>query len=176
VTSDLIQVDQRKWPDREHYQFEVSLLGRDAYGTWVIAAAGTVVRRGSDEPWPMPGGFVGLVPDDEWWVASFYSAHPEVDIYVDIGTPPVWKGRRLTYIDLDLDVIRRLNGTVQIIDEDEFEENRIAHSYPQEMVDGARAAADHVARLIRNSSEPFGSVFMEWVAKVDPARLTRRDP
>jgi len=166
-------VNQRKWPDREHYQFEVSPLGRDAYGICVSAAAGTVVRRNDDESWPMPGGFVGLLPNDEWWVVSFYPAHPEIDFYVDIGTPPVWKGRQLTYIDLDLDVIRRLDGTAEIIDEDEFEQHRIEHSYPHELVEGARAAADRADALIRNSVEPFGSVFLEWVDKIDPESLTQ---
>lgn len=63
---------------------------------------------------------------------QFYPTHPEVSVYIDIATPPEWDGSRLTFIDLDLDVIRRLNGSVEIIDQDDFEENRTAYDYPQQ--------------------------------------------
>lgn len=115
----LVHVDQRKWPDCEHYQLEVQWLGRDGAGAWIDAPAGTVVTRSEDEPWPLPGGFVALVSVNEWWVASFYPTHPDLTVYVDIATPPKWNGSHLTFVDLDLDVICRLDGTVEIIDQDE---------------------------------------------------------
>lgn len=161
--ADLVHVDQRKWPDREHYQLEARWLGRDRAGGWIHAASGTIVTRDDDEPWPLPGGFVALAPVDEWWVASFYPAHPELSIYVDITTPPEWDGSRLTFIDLDLDVICRLDGTVEIIDQDEFEENRTTYDYPDELVEGAIAAADRAAALLRAGTEPFDETAEGWI-------------
>lgn len=80
-----------------------------------------MVRR-QEESFTAKAGFVGLVPEDEWWVAEFSPNHPTLTVYVNIGTPPEWTGSRVTQIDLDLDVIRRRNGTVMVLDEDEFEE------------------------------------------------------
>lgn len=157
-----IHVDQRKWPDREHYQFEMNLLGRDQYGTWVHTPPGTLVRRGDDDPFRFAHGVISVVPDDEWWVASFYRGHAEIDLYVDIGTPPVWHGARLTYVDLDLDVIRLLDGTVEIIDEDEFEENRVVYDYPDELAVGAREAAERAVRLVTEQAEPFVAAADRW--------------
>lgn len=168
-----IHIDMRKWPDREHSQIEASRLGGDEYGTWIYAKPGTLLTRGQ-ESLNLEFGFVGLAPDDEWWVVEFWLGHPEVDLYVNIGTPPVWNGSRLTQIDLDLDVIRRLDGRVEVIDIDEFEEHQVEYGYPEELVVGAREAADRAVEMIQDSAEPFASVFERWVAKVDPANMRRR--
>lgn len=161
--TDLVHVDQRKWPDREHYQLEARWLGRDMAGGWIHAPAGTIVTRGEDEPWPLPGGFVALAPVDEWWVASFYPTHPDLSVYVDIATPPKWDGSRLTFIDLDLDVICRLDGTVEIIDQDEFEENRTTYGYPDELVEAASEAANRAVALLRAGAEPFDETAENWI-------------
>ena len=162
-----IHVDQRMWPDREHYQLEVHPLGDDAHGRWIHAPRGTAVSGGRAELWSLPWGFVGLVPVDDWWVVSFYSDHPEITVYVDIATPAKRHGSHLSFVDLDLDVIRRLNDTVEVIDEDEFEENRVAFDYPDELVDGAREAADRAAGFMRDRAEPFGDAADQWLALVD---------
>lgn len=51
---------------------------------------------------------------------------------------------RITYIDLDLDVIRFRNGRV---DRDECEAHRVAFAYADEIVQSANAAADRVVDL-----------------------------
>lgn len=108
-----------------------------------------------------------MVPEREWWVAYFYAEHREIDVYVDIGTPPVWKHQRLTYIDLDLDVVRRLDGTVETIDRHEFDENRALYGYPYDLVEGARGAAYSLASLLRTGREPFGTVAERWLSRVE---------
>ena len=162
-----VWVDLRKWPNREHYQFGVDWLGRDDHGVWLHAPPGTAVRRGQDEPWALLEGFLGLVPEDEAWVVEFYRDHPTMTTYVNIGTRPEWDGSRLTQIDLDLDVIRLLDGTVEVIDEDEFEANRFALGYPAEVVESAREAAERAVRLMRREAEPFCNASDRWFALID---------
>lgn len=171
--TDLVHIDQRKWPDRRHYQYEVRMLGRDRYGTWVHAPAGTVVRRGDDASFRWEAGGIGLIPEDEWWIAEFFTDHPVITLYVNIGTPPEWEGSRLTQIDLDLDVVRRLDGSVEIIDEDEFEDHRVRLGYPAELIRGARDAADRAARLVRAEVEPFFVASDKWLSQVNAESLRR---
>lgn len=132
-----------------------------------VCPAGTVVRLGTDEPFRFTIDCVAVVPEREWWVAYFYAGHREIDAYVDIGTLPVWNQQRLTYIDLDLDVIRRLDGTVEIIDHHEFDENRLRYGYPHELVEGARGAADSVGSLMRTGRQPFETVAERWLSQVE---------
>jgi hypothetical protein len=131
------------------------------------------MRRGSGEWVALQSGFVGVVPTDEWWIVEFYPDHPEITVYVNIGTRPEWDGSRLTQVDLDLDVVNRLDGSVEIIDEDEFEKHRVALDYPCELVVGAMDASQRAVDLMRNSVEPFDTASKEWIAKVDPESLRR---
>lgn len=108
-----------------------------------------------------------MVPKDEAWVVEFYRDHPTMSTYVNIGTRPEWDGSRLTQIDLDLDVIRLLDGTVEVIDEDEFEANRIALGYPAELVEAARAAAKRAVQLMRQEAEPFRNASDRWFALLE---------
>jgi uncharacterized protein len=48
-------------------------------------------------------------------------------------------------VDLDLDVVRRFDGSAEILDEDEFAEHQARYGYPPEVTGHAERAAS--ARL-----------------------------
>ena len=50
--------------------------------------------------------------------------------------------------DLDLDVVRELDGRVWVDDEDEFAEHQVSFGYPPEVIDAARASTDRLVGLI----------------------------
>ncbi|HJU52286.1 MAG TPA: DUF402 domain-containing protein [Acidimicrobiia bacterium] len=158
-----VQVDMRKWPDRKHWQFTGLRLGEDAYGTWLFTPEGSVAQRGSEPPISLATGFVGLVPPNAWWMAEFYWNHPSYEVYVNISTPVDRDGDRMTSIDLDLDIIRRLDGTVEILDEDEFLEHSIRYAYPPELIGSARRAAERAAEALFDGDEPYGWAMREWL-------------
>ncbi len=156
-------MDSRKWPDHKHWQFDMSRLGRDEHGVWLYASPETVAQRGDEPPSQIETGFVALIPEDTWWMVEFYWDHPWHAVYVNIGTPCEWNGDRVTQIDLDLDVVRLLDGSVKTIDEDEFAEHQVLYNYPQDLIDSARAAADEVALMIEAGTEPFGIAANPWI-------------
>ncbi|HEX6302052.1 MAG TPA: DUF402 domain-containing protein [Acidimicrobiia bacterium] len=131
------------------------------------------MNRGSGERVALQSGFVGVGPADEWWIVEFYPDHPEISVYVNIGTQPEWDGSRLTHVDLDLDVVHGLDGRVEIIDEDEFVKHWVALGYPGDLVADALDASRRAVELISNSVEPFDTVSKEWIAKVEPESLRR---
>jgi len=67
-------------------------------------------------------------------------------------------------VDVDLDVIRTFEGTVETIDEDEFAENQVTLAYPPKLIAGARRAATEAADLLRHRIEPFGTAAQRWLA------------
>jgi uncharacterized protein len=109
---------------------------------------------------------VFLIPDNAWWTCAWWIAHPEVELYVDICTQAQWEDGRITHVDLDLDVIRFLDGRVAIDDRDEFEVHRMEYAYPKEIVEGAESAADKVFALISGNESPFdGLAARDWVER-----------
>ena len=106
----------RKWPDRPHWRFDAELLGRDEHGTWLGTRAGMPYTGPRTGTWP--SGFVMVIPDGEWWIASWYDeGEPNVELYVDITTAATWPSTSfVTAIDLDLDVVRSRDGRVELVD------------------------------------------------------------
>ena len=152
---DRILVDFRKYPDRKHWQYELSWLAEDEYGTWRWAPAGTPAQRGDDPPITFETLNLGLI-SREWW-AAMWRASGEPEVYVDICTAALWGEGRVTMIDLDLDVVRDRSGAVHILDEDEFAEHQVALAYPRELIEGAVAACERVRAMLERGDEPFAT-------------------
>ena len=159
-----VHVDFRRWPDTEHWQFRMRRLGEDEHGIWLWSLL---------PGWPSDGApsrrrcrstpLVELITHDAWWSAIWNGGEARHAMYVDIATPARWNGDRVTLIDLDLDIVRYRNGDVALVDEDEFDEHRIALDYPKRVVDGARTAAAKVYLDVVAAREPFGDVAASWM-------------
>jgi protein associated with RNAse G/E len=108
-----------------------------------------------------------LVPRDRGMTAMFYTEHPEqaFELYVDITTPAVWDDDVVTAVDLDLDVIRRFDGSWFVDDEDEFAEHQVTYGYPPELVADAEAECARVAAEIRSGATVLTNATAEpWKA------------
>ncbi len=137
-----------KWGDRPHWEMDAVYLGADAAGDWIGFPVGTVMSR--------PGVSITttneqvcLVPSSgtavgQAWLATFHTPGGDVWTYVDMTTVPKWAGRTVRAIDLDLDIVEGLDREVYVDDQDEFDEHRVEHSYPREVVDLALATRDIV--------------------------------
>ena len=98
-----------------------------------------------------------------------FNAEPQrVEIYCDVTTPPQWiSAEEVTMIDLDLDVARkREDGSVHLLDEDEFAEHQVRYGYPPEIVENAIVAARWLQEAITAGAEPFATVHQRWMAQV----------
>lgn len=149
---------RRKYPDGPHYEGLVTVLGEDEHGTWLGAQPGARVIMPDRSERPGIYEIVMCVPRDDWYLASFWFGHPEVEMYVDICTPAQWTDDRMIVIDLDFDVIglnAAMGGRVELVDEDEFEKHRVELNYPIDLQHGARRAAKDVFARMRDGEPPF---------------------
>ena len=162
----LIRVEFRKWDGSLHWHFDVVRLGEDVHGVWLGGPNDTPVKRGAKPPIIAPA-FALLIPPGQWWAATFNPAGSPFGYiaYVDICTPGVWEGSTVTAVDLDLDVVMRPDGRVELLDEDEFIENGAAMAYPEHVVDQARAAAALVHLVMESGGEPFAAIGAGWLEK-----------
>ena len=161
---DAVHIDFRKWDGRRHWQFDMRVLGEDLHGLWLWSPAGSDMRRGNEPMRQSTRINLKLIPDNKWWTAIWHDQH-DVDLYVDIITPPTWKGSTVTMVDIDLDVMRWLDGHVEVADEDEFEQHQVEMEYPQRLIDTARATTARIALAAEARHEPFGAVGDAWMLK-----------
>ena len=178
-----VRVD--KYDGALHRGYVADLLGRDRWGTWLAFRPGpTMTGRGGG--WRVGPG-LQLVPDDGWWAATFlipragvYGCPPGrwTDVYVDVTTAATWEvdgrdaekmaeGGSVRWADLDLDVVRRDDGTVDVLDSDELVDNARSMRYPAGLVAGAEASAASLRERLTRRDEPFGEASRTWWARLD---------
>ncbi|MGH3657305.1 MAG: DUF402 domain-containing protein [Micromonosporaceae bacterium] len=161
-----VRVVFRKYDGSLHWNQEGRWLGEDEHGVWVGCPPDTPARRGHEPPVVHPQAHVLLFPRDVWWTAVFNAEPQRTEIYCDISTVPQWHDGEVTMVDLDLDVMRRRDGTVRLLDEDEFAEHQVRYGYPGDVVSNARAAAEWLERALSGDAEPFAGVYRRWLAEV----------
>jgi protein associated with RNAse G/E len=161
----MVRVVYRKYDGRLHWHTWLERLGEDDHGVWLGAPDGTAWQRGAEPPVTLAAHVV-LLPRDAWWVASFNAAPAKYDMYVDLSTVPTWNADEVTMVDLDLDVVRyRHDGSILLLDEDEFDAHQVAFGYPTGVIESVRRTA---ARLLADvaTTEPFTAAYLPWLARV----------
>jgi uncharacterized protein len=166
MPSETVRVIYRKYDGSAHRDYPARRLAEDDLGTWLGIPAGTEsVYHGRPSVERIP--FVLLVPHDAWWTAMFNPPPRTSEVYCDIATPARWRGETVHLIDLDLDVVRRrATGLVELRDEDEFADHRLAFGYPPELVANAEAAAEWLFDALGDGTEPFATAYRKWLALV----------
>lgn len=163
----VVHVRMTKWVDRPHWEFDAVYLGDDGHGTWLGFPLGTRMTRPGAE-YVSPTDQLGLVPPvsaphaERGWLATFHGPGGPLSVYVDVVAPPTWDGPTVTAVDLDLDVVRELDGTVWVDDEHEFAEHQVSLGYPPEVIDAARASCDRLVREISSAAPPYDGAAQPW--------------
>ncbi len=100
---------------------------------------------------------------DRWYTAALvYNDKREViHVYCNIAKPCIINESSVEFVDLDVDVIVR-NGKVEIIDIDEFNENKETYGYGKDLERKVLETADLVADHIKRGIYPFtGDILKE---------------
>jgi uncharacterized protein len=82
--------------------------------------------------------------------------------YVNVATPATWEADVIRFVDLDLDVIWRTDGSLILDDEDEFLLHRERFRYSDQLVAEAWRSRDEVCRLIEQRVYPFDGSLYTW--------------
>ncbi len=165
-----VRVVYRKYDGSLHWHMELGRLGTDEHGTWLAAPPGSQSQRGRAEPVTFPQAYVLLIPRAGGWTMNCNAEPCWTELYLDVTTVPRWTDDdQVEMVDLDLDVIRRFDGTAEILDEDEFAEHQVRYGYPPEVIAAAEHTASTLLAAVADGAEPFGQVCRAWLARV-PAR------
>jgi protein associated with RNAse G/E len=150
-------------------------LGEDEHGVWTGLPGNGFMQKGDEPPVPLPHANVGLFPRTGWWTGWFNGLPQHVEVYCDITTPVRWIGAgEVTMIDLDLDVARnRADGSVHLLDEDEFADHQRRYGYPAEVIEEAQNAARWLMAALGDGTEPFATVYRHWLARVVSETIRR---
>ena len=139
---------------------------RDTYGAQIVDHVGAVLRLSVPAGIPTFGAKEGrwvaaedsaveIYFADRWYNVWHFRSSPRNLWYCNIAMPAAFDGKVLRWVDLDLDVRCHVDGSIQVLDEDEFERHRVEMCYPDEVAERTLAALDEVLHLARRRIFPF---------------------
>lgn len=132
-------------------------LGEAQDGRWLFIKQGTPVTRPGTGSYDHPCDAVALIPEEGLWTATWL-VDWEPSLYVDIAQLREVGDARILSVDLDVDVVRHNDGSVEVLDEDEFEQHRGVLGYPIELVRAVSEATSQLAKRVGVHDAPFGTV------------------
>ncbi|MDA3963832.1 MAG: DUF402 domain-containing protein [Planctomycetota bacterium] len=146
-----IRVTARKFDGRPHYSWDTyRLLQRD--GTVLVGRAGprdlthhskgktfTFQSCACEMFWPELPFSVGL---------SLDAGKDHVQFYCNIHQAAAISNSAISFVDLDLDVVRRGTGPAEVVDHDEFAANAEHYGYPEAYQDSVPAIAEALRAFI----------------------------
>lgn len=153
----LITVRACKYDGREHRRWQAQVLRRvdslivlDGRFTEEIRhnLLGTIVP--------------GTVSIEYYWMERWYNVFrflkPSGELrnyYCNVNVPPLFDGRVLSFVDLDMDILVAPDLSYQVLDEDEFEANAVRYKYPPEVRTRAQQALAELSEMIEKRRFPF---------------------
>lgn len=75
--------------------------------------------------------------------------------YSNIGIPPIITDEEIHFVDLDVDLVARQLGEWQLVDEEEFDINRVRYDYPESVISEVWQTVGEVKQRIRLQQFPF---------------------
>jgi uncharacterized protein len=106
----------------------------------------------------------GTVSTEFFWADRWYSvfrfrepAGRLRNFYCNLNLPPVFGEGRISFVDLDIDVLVAPDFSYRVLDEDEFELHAESYAYPEDVRRGARAALAEVISRVERREFPFDS-------------------
>ncbi|MCE5168684.1 DUF402 domain-containing protein [Paenibacillus profundus] len=121
----------------------------------VLINCQTPIQESDGKQWVSRIPAVTFFIPKQWFNVVALIEDTGVRYYCNIASPPYRCGQTFTYIDYDLDVIRMTDGQVQIVDQDEYEQNRYIYHYPELVERKVSAGLECLLNRIRHGTAPF---------------------
>lgn len=104
----------------------------------------------------------GTVSFEHFWLDRWYNIfrfhEPNGTLkahYANITMPPTFADSVIDYVDLDIDVVVWPDGRIEVLDRDDFENNKLSYNYSEDIIRGAEDALAKLLAIIERREFPF---------------------
>ncbi len=142
--------NKRKWHSSAPSVWQGTIAGAHELGLWVNVPLATEHFVNGEAEWVQPWHAVELIPfdpDARWhcWMFNHDPAGPF--LYVDICDSVQWSPTGFTFVDLYMDLLIGIDGSVKVLDEDELDEAVDRGALDRARAERVRADAVELADL-----------------------------
>lgn len=103
----------------------------------------------------------GTVSFEHFWFDRWYNVfrfhEPDGKLkayYANIAMPPTFENGIIDYVDLDIDVVVWPDRRVEILDRDDFENNKVKYGYSKDVIQQAEKGLTKVLAIIESNGLP----------------------
>ena len=145
----------RMWLQNWRVPDELLLAEHRAESMIVLINSQTPIRERDGKEWTSRIPSVTFFIPGEWYNVVSLLEEQGVRYYCNIASPPYVNDGVITYIDYDLDVIRTLDGSIQIVDQEEYEHHKISYHYSETVDFKVKQGLDALLARLKRSGPPF---------------------
>ncbi|KEZ50853.1 DUF402 domain-containing protein [Metabacillus indicus] len=159
----IITISALKYPNIIHYEWQGELLKITSEYVLVLCKAGrTLTHHTKGTTFTLPNDSLEFFSLKKGFTVAMEMENREiVSYYCNIAMPSVFENNHLSFIDLDLDLVKRLNNEWEVLDEDEFEINSYTYNYPPEFKDYVIQSLEELKGKIKREEFPFDGALLE---------------
>ena len=150
-----------KYPNIPHYEWKGELLDKtDEYVIIKCNPGREIIHHSKGQVFTINHTTIEMFSLKEWYtVAMDIEENKIISYYCNIAKPSILKDNELSFVDLDLDVVKMKDQDWEVVDQDEFIENSVKYQYPQELKEKAIQALKQLQDKINNKEFPFNESF-----------------
>ncbi|XSG76892.1 hypothetical protein ACP8Y2_07765 [Herpetosiphon llansteffanensis] len=145
-----------KWPKRPTAQTMGYLLGADKFGHWLGIVAGSRWQASNGQQGTFEQAFVKLIPANAYWSACFNLSGKLID--VDIVLPHQWNDQLVEEVDLEIDLLKMADGSIEIRDQAEFAAVCQRWPMPASLIEQVHSTTAQIYQQLATGIEPFKTV------------------
>lgn len=163
--NNIIKIKAFKYPNVLHYEWEGELLEKTSDYVIVLCKYGRkLIHYTKNDVYTLNNTSIEYFSLNEWFtVATEVEKGIITSNYCNVAMPSVLVGNEIQFVDLDLDLIKKLNGNWEVVDEDEFESNSIKYNYPVELKNEALKALDNLKLKVKKGNFPFNKDIISFI-------------
>jgi len=164
-----------KYGNRLHYEWNTVLLEQTETYILVLGEFGRTLKHYTrGVTFEINNWSLEYFSFEEWFTVSCEVKDGKLrDYYCNINQPAAILDGKVTFVDVDLDYVKR-DGVWKVIDEEEFEANAIKYQYPTGLIADARNGLIRLQQRVRNQQFPFDGLFERWVPIIQDQFINKK--
>ncbi|WP_070120236.1 DUF402 domain-containing protein [Bacillus marinisedimentorum] len=160
---EIINIKALKYPDFLHYEWEGELIIKTSEYVMVLCKPGRKLKHHSKnstftihnrslEYFSLKEGFTVAMEIESGSIVSYYC---------NVTLPSVLRGKEISFVDLDLDFVKRQGEDWKVIDEEELITNSSKYNYPPELKEDATQWLKVLKRKVKEKEFPFNDTVLD---------------
>ncbi|MFW5788196.1 MAG: DUF402 domain-containing protein, partial [Halanaerobiales bacterium] len=155
-----IRIKSVKYDGQVHYEWSSEIVDKNKEYIVVQSKPGReLVHHSRGEIFTFDNPAIEIFSFRDWYtVSANFNENKVESYYCNICKPAQLKNGILSFLDLDLDLVKRKNEDWKVVDEDEFLENMQIYGYPEQLVKRIRRELNNLQDKLEKGEFPFNGI------------------